>query len=258
MLPDGTWWWISPPKFSPDGRDMVFTKYVRGNPDRKFLYAMERMENDRWTTPRAVPFGSDEGVDCHAVFSVDGSKLFFLSHRQEHSFFFVTKGETGWSDPTPLTIPQLSAVGNQFSVARDESIYFEMSNGTADDLYLSRFVNGQYCDPENLGAAINTDEYEEYAPFVDPDETYLIFASNRPGGFGGNDLYISFRNLDGTWTAPRNLGDSINSPAGDTIPCVSPDGDYFFFITVRTGDQGYNPYWMDASIIEDFIPAQSR
>ena len=250
LVPDGSWWWISPPKFSPDGRDMVFTKYVRGNPDKKHLYTMERMENDAWTIPREVPFGSDNGEDCHAAFSMDGSKLFFLSHRQDGSFFTVTKDERGWSNPLPLTIPSLSGVGNQFSVTRDEAIYFEMSSGTADDIYRSKLVDGQYSEPENLGISINTESYEEYAPFIDPDEEYLIFASNRPGGFGGNDLYISFHNADGTWTSPRNMGNPINSEAGDTIPYVSPDGNYFFFITMRTGDQGYTPYWLDSQIID--------
>jgi len=162
-------------------------------------------------------------------------------------------------DPTavPIEVEEIRFQSDYF-ITRDETIYFEMSDSVTydvpDDLYRSRLVNGEYGEPENLGAAINTDDYEEYAPFVDPDEDYLIFASNRPGGFGGNDLYISFQNPDGSWTEPRNMGDTINSGAGDTIPYVSPDGEYFFFITRRAGDRGYNPYWVDAQIIEDLRP----
>lgn len=255
LLPDGSWWWISPPKFSPDGREMVFTKYILGDPDTKRLYAMQKMANDEWSSPEEVPFGTEtESDDCHAAFSMDGSKLFFLSHRPGGPFFVVTKDAERWSEPVPVHIPNLSGVGNQFSVTRDETIYFEMSNGVADDLYRSRLVNGEYGAPENLGAVINTDDFEEYAPFIDPDEGYLIFASNRPGGFGGNDLYISFQNPDGSWTEPRNMGETINSDVGNTIPYVSPDGEYFFFITYKEGDLGYNPYWIDAQIIEDLRP----
>lgn len=262
LLANNAWCWISPPKFSPDGREMVFTKYVNGDPDTKHLYAMQRMANDRWTSPREVPFGGGaetELDDSHAAFSIDGSRLFFLSRRPGGPFFFVTKDGDRWSDPVPVNVPNLSGgVGNQLAITRDGTIYFEMSDSaTYDvpyDLYRSRSVNGEYGEPENLGAAINTDDHYEYAPFVDPDEDYIIFASDRPGGFGGNDLYISFKNPDGSWTEPRNMGDTINSSAGDTIPYVSPDGKYFFFISRREGDQGYNPYWVDAQIFDHLRP----
>lgn len=49
-------------------------------------------------------------------------------------------------------------------------------------------------------------EFNDHDPFIAPDESCLIFSSNRPGGYGSNDLYISFRNDNDTWTAPRNMG----------------------------------------------------
>jgi WD40 repeat protein len=174
----------------------------------------------------------------------------------------VTKDGDRWSDPVPVDIPNLfGGVGNQLSITKDGTIYFDMSESvTYDvpyDLYRSRLVNGEYGEPENLGAAINTDDYYEYAPFIDPDEDFIIFVSDRPGGFGGHDLYISFQDPDGSWTEPRNIGDTVNSSAGETIPYVSPDGKYFFFISRRAGDRGYNPYWVDAQIIEDLRPLPS-
>ncbi len=256
LSPDSTWWWISPPKFSPDGNDMVFTKYIIADTHQKRLYSMERVGDDRWTSPEELPFGSEDGVDCHAAFSVDGTKLFFLSHRRGGSFFVVTKDGGSWSDPVVVSIPGLAGVGNQFSVTRDESIYFEISNGQNDDLYVSRLVDGEYSSPESLGAPINTTDYEDYAPFIDPDESYLIFASNRPGGFGSNDLYVSFHEPGGTWSEPQNLGSAINSNVADTLPCISPDGNYFFFITWKEDDEGFTPYWVDVSAVEALNPDQ--
>jgi Tol biopolymer transport system component len=251
LLATTTEWWISAPKFSPDGQEMYFTRYIVGNPDSKHIYFMQRSENDQWTSPQEVSFGSGAG-DCHVAFSTDGSKLFFLSHRPDGPFFVLHRNADGWSNPLPLNLATSLPVGNQFSVTRDETIYFELSNGQADDIYRSRLINGEYGEPESLGTSINTDNYEEYAPFIDPDEAYIIFASNRPGGFGGNDLYISFKNPDGSWAPPHNMGGMINSNVGDTLPCISPDGNYFFFITARAQDQSYNPYWVNASIIEIF------
>lgn len=69
-------WWISPPKFSPDGREMYYTRYEVGNPDTKHFYFMEMDDNDQWTWPQLTSFSSDSG-DCHMAYSMDGNKLFF-------------------------------------------------------------------------------------------------------------------------------------------------------------------------------------
>jgi hypothetical protein len=249
LLATDTWWWISPPKFSPDGREMYHTRYEVGNPDVKHFYFMEITDQGQWTWPQLTFFSADSG-DCHMALSMDGTRLFFLSHRTGGPFFVVNKNTSGWSEPVPLNVAVDLPVGNQFSVTRNETLYFEVNNGPADDIYVARFENGVYREPENLGPVINTGDYEEYAPYIDPDEIYLIFASNRPGGYGGNDLYISFRNSGGFWSQPRNMGSSINTEGADTLPCVSPDGLYLFFVSLRSGDQGYNPYWVDSRIID--------
>ncbi len=107
--------------------------------------------------------------------------------------------------------------------------------------------------------------------FIAPDERTIIFSSNRPGGHGNSDLYVSFRSGDGVWTAPQNLGPEINSPYQEYCPSLSPDGKYFFFSSytrpeepsvpaMRSRDhilqiyrQPYNGagdvYWADAAVI---------
>jgi hypothetical protein len=89
---------------------------------------------------------------------------------------------------------------------------------------------------------------------VHPDEDYILFNSNRAGGFGFNDVYVSFRNGSGEWAAPQNLGPDINTWFEDAHPVVTPDGRYFFFTTQRVGDLGYNPYWVDSAVIDTLRP----
>ncbi len=72
-------------------------------------------------------------------------------------------------------------------------------------------------------------EFSEHDPFVAPDESYLIFTSTRPGGFGREDLYIGYKKVDGSWTEPKNMGKTINSSGVDFCPMLSPDGKYLFF-----------------------------
>ena len=81
----------------------------------------------------------------------------------------------------------------------------------------------------------------------------MIFTSNRPGGYGFNDLYISVYNDNESWSDPINLGTIINSDFEDTYPLITFDGQYFFFTTQKSGDLGYNPYWVDAQVVYDLI-----
>lgn len=113
------------------------------------------------------------------------------------------------------------------------------------------------------------------SPFISPGESYMMFQANLPGGFGGNDIYVSFRNEDGIWKAPVNLGKEINSEYSDIGPRVSVDGKYLFFSSyagypkeVLNGlsyseliekfkgpRNGYGTlFWVDAKVIEEFRP----
>ena len=110
------------------------------------------------------------------------------------------------------------------------TIYFNSQRdgeGT-NNIYKSEFIDGQFTPAQKLGEEINS-EYREFDPFVAPDESFIIFASTRPDGFGSGDLYISFKNDDGTWTQARNIGEPINTPGPEFCPMLSYDTKYLFF-----------------------------
>ncbi|MCS7162000.1 MAG: OmpA family protein [Bacteroidia bacterium] len=82
------------------------------------------------------------------------------------------------------------------------------------DLYESRYENGRWQPPRNLGPTINSPAWDSH-PFIVGD-TLLFFASNRKGGFGLSDIYLSVLGPDGQWGPPQNLGPLINT-AGDEV-----------------------------------------
>ena len=100
--------------------------------------------------------------------------------------------------------------------------------------------------PFELVAGINSDQ-KDHDPYVASDESFLIFTSERAGGKGGKDLYISYRRADGSWRVPQNMA-AINTRGNEWCPMMSPDGRYLFF--TRRGDI----HWVDASIIEALRP----
>ena len=124
------------------------------------------------------------------------------------------------------------------------AIYFSVFDSEKDgNIY---WLKDKHAKPERIPSPINTD-YNEHDPFIAPDESYLIFTSNRPQGFGSGDLYICFKMADSSWSMPKNMGNNINSEAYDYCAMASPDGKYIFFSSTRSGNGDI--YWVDADII---------
>jgi hypothetical protein len=116
---------------------------------------------------------------------------------------------------------------------------------------MSRLTDGNYSKPENLGDSINSTA-EEVAPFISPDESYILFAKeSRNDRSLKSGLYVAYRNSSGTWTKPVYLGDEINQ-GGASSPYISPDGKYLFFNSGRNGN--YDIYWVSSKIIEELRP----
>lgn len=123
------------------------------------------------------------------------------------------------------------------------------------NIYRSKLVDGKYTRVEKLDTKINT-KYNDLDAFVAPDESYMIFCSDRPGGYGKSDFYISFGTNGDSWTEPVNMGNKINSSAAEWIPYVTPDGKYFFFTSNKSGNREI--YWVDAGIINTYMPEKIK
>src|SRR2546426_1967538 len=100
------------------------------------------------------------------------------------------------------------------------------------------FANSEWSEPVNLGPPINTSSLEA-SPTLSKDGLVLYFTSNRPGGFGVQDLWVSRRAcVECPWEEPVNLGSPIKSAAGDNGAHPSGDGHLLFFFSGRPGGQG--------------------
>lgn len=100
------------------------------------------------------------------------------------------------------------------------------------------FANSEWSAPVNLGPTINT-AAAELQPALSSDELSLYFASNRAGGFGLNDIWVSRRGCrDCPWETPVNLGSAINSASIDDAATMSIDGHLLFFASDRPGGMG--------------------
>ena len=206
---------------------------------------MSHRSTSGWSESYVAPFCSD-AFDGDPFLSQDERTLYFMSERpvpgsksvdkQPANHWVVTRQSDGkWTEPKliPPPVSDMGAVDGFVSLTDSGTMYFfsKRSGGQGShDIYRSRQRDGQFLPPEPLPAPINT-EFGDGHPFISPDERYLIFWSNRPGGYGKCDLYITFRNGD-KWSEARNLGPRVNTEICDMTPHVTRDGTKLYFARI--------------------------
>lgn len=135
-------------------------------------------------------------LDGELSFTSDGSKVYFHSNRSSNTGYVQ-----GAEDPDFI------------------------------DIYVADIVDGLAGTERNLGSPPNS-IYPDGEHCIHPDDTTLYFASHRPGGRGGSDIWVSVFTA-GTWTEPVNAGATINSIFNDLQPTFTPDGDTMYFASGR-------------------------
>lgn len=243
---------------SPNGKEIYWSKI---SPDfQQGAIWFSEWRNGCWTEPKIAPFSSAELRDLCPVFSTDGCKLYFTSMRpiegkKGYNLWVTNKNKDAWEQPIPLSSVINHGRESGCSVTVDGSLYFmswQEGDFNSCDIYFSQFQNGQYLKPEPLASSVNSDSIET-TPFISADGSYLLFSSRRgSAGFGGFDLYVSFKRDDNTWSEAINLGSTINSQANEWFPSVSPDGKYIFYNSGKDGND--DVYWVDAKIVEQLRP----
>ena len=251
---------VSPQIFAPGfistnlgERDAAFT------PDRKeFYYSLwtgsfgvilfTKETESGWDNPEIVSFSHDYS-NIEPFITNDGKKLFFSSNRpientgevKDYDIWYVTRTDSGWSEPINVGSPVNSKADEFYpSIADNSNIYFTAQTDKSlgsEDIWISKFEEGKYSEPENLGENVNS-KTDEFNAFIAPDESYIIFSNwGRKDGPGGGDLYISFKDENRNWLPSKNLGENINSPQLDFCPYITKDGKYFFFTSRRQNEK---------------------
>lgn len=167
--------------------------------------------------------------------TADGNNLIFSRTVNGNEDFYVAhKVKNAWSTAKPLS-EQINTSYNEGaqSISPDGMYLFFTGCNRPDgmgscDLYVSH-KNGKNWDPPfNLGESVNSSSWDSQ-PAVSPDGNTLYFVSNRPGGFGGYDLWKTTLTEDGNWGKPENLGPDINTIYNENTPFVHPDGTTLYF-----------------------------
>jgi len=182
-------------------------------------------------------------ADYAPVLSADQSRLFFTSRRlgttggkkdKEGNFmediYESDRLDTGWTQAKNIGVP-INTDGNEATVgiSPDGQTILIYKDDLGDGNIYSTTLEGDFWSkPVKLNDNINSKFWEPSA-FISADGSTLYFTSNRPGGYGGRDLYTSKRNAGGDWGKAENMGPSINTPYDEDAPFIHPDGVTLFF-----------------------------
>ncbi len=153
-------------------------------------------------------------------------ELFSSSNRQSNGQF-----EKGGALPAPFN--KNPNEGGPTMTIDNKHLYYTISkegtSGMNTDIYTTDYGDGQWTEIRSLGDKVNDPIWWDSQPSISADGRHLYFASNRPGGQGGIDIYVTHKQPDGSWSIPVNLGPKINSAGDEKSPFIHSDSQTLYF-----------------------------
>jgi outer membrane protein OmpA-like peptidoglycan-associated protein/tetratricopeptide (TPR) repeat protein len=204
------------------------------------------------------PVINSKAEDFAPVITPDESILLFTSRREgstggqldeekNNEYFediYISYKKNGeWTAPKNVGKP-INSEGHDASIAitPDGNQIFIYKQEDAGNIYVSKFSNGIWSKPEDLGKNVNT-KYGETSVTISADGQTIFFTSDRPGGQGDMDIYMSRKDKKGKWGEAVNLGPKINTPYPEDSPFIHPDGRTLYFSSKgHSGMGGFDIY----------------
>ncbi len=235
---------------SPDGHLFFFCKKAPATGRSNLLVlCFSELKQEHWSEVSVAPF-SGKYRDFNPRFSPDGSRLYFMSNRPvddkpktDSDIWYVEKANGGWSQPKHLSDKVNSPwIEYSCSFTKEGDMYLSSGrNGKDISIYVSRFSNGEYQEPERLDTVINSGP-QQLDACIAPDGSYILFTAagrddmllpKQGAIYPRSDLYIS-RQKNNQWSTPVRLPEPINSTADESSPFISSDGKTLFFSSERS------------------------
>ena len=176
--------------------------------DNTFLLFTSRRKNNLWH--QKDPLG-------------DYFEDIYISHNAGDRWSMPSILDTNINTSVHDACTGLSADGEKMLIYRTSP---DLRSG---DIYESDLTDKKWSDPKMLSNVVNSEEFLETSACFSPDRSIVFFSSNRPGGYGGKDIYLARKLPNGKWGEPFNLGPTINTEYNEDAPFVHPARSTLFF-----------------------------
>jgi outer membrane protein OmpA-like peptidoglycan-associated protein/tetratricopeptide (TPR) repeat protein len=215
---------------------------------KTYLFALEYAKTHPTSNYVFAPTNLGEGVNSRESeyfpsMPIDGKALIFT--RRLNGFnedFFVSERFDKWEASRRLN-GSINTPENEGAQNISQDVTWLVFTGCnrgdgagSCDIYISFLTKDGWSQAMNMGNKINTEHWESQ-PCLSPDKRDLYFTSNRPGGYGGIDLYVSHLLPNGRWSEPENLGPEVNTAGNEQSPFIHADNQTLYFTS--NGHPGY-------------------
>ena len=224
--------------FFPDDNEFYFSRTNGLQPGGNTYIMVTKYKNGKWTKPETASFsGSYNDFEPHVT--PDGSRMFLSRHNStdpsfNNGLWIMERSNNEWLNP------EYFRFGMFISATNEGTIYYgNLTSQGTEDILRSEYIYGDYGEP--LGVGLIESPYLDAHPCVAPDESYLIFDSNRNNPSGPLDLFVSFKQLDGSWGTPIYFGGLLGNGA-KMCATLSPDGKYLFYYSNN------DLYWVNSEV----------
>ena len=193
-------------------------------------------------------------VNFNPSVSFDGNTMVFTERRGlENAIFYTVKERGIWQTPVEIT----SQIGDgrdcsTSSLNNDGTeLYLYKTDNFDGNIYVSNLVDGLWSTMRKLNTNINTKFYESHAS-ISSDGQKLYFTSNKPGGQGELDIYVSTRSGGDNWGPAVNLGSTVNTPFNEDSPFITEAGSFIFFVSEGHSSMGGHDIYKSANLGESW------
>jgi outer membrane protein OmpA-like peptidoglycan-associated protein len=242
------------PVISADGKTLFFDR--KGHPGntegpKDDIWYSEKQANGSWGPARNIGWPLNTRGPNYVCAALPDNNTLLLGNQYLPDGSLILgvsmtfRSKTGWQVPTSLVITHFRNDNRnglaEYTISPDGRVLVMSVETPASlggrDLYVSFLMDdGSWSEPVNMGADINSPN-SDITPFIAADGKTIYFSSDRPGGYGKNDVYLS-RRLDDTWlhwSMPANLGLPVNSAGWDAYYTVPASGEYAYFVSTADG-----------------------
>jgi hypothetical protein len=224
-------------------RDEVFFSGGQDWPKCKIMHV--KKVNNQWTEPNVAEFSAD----CYCTepaFSPDGKYLYYSSSKgmqsiSQYCIWRVEKVGNKWSAPKKvIDVADPNILEFHPSITKDSIIFFCSWDSKKQSRYIckSKQSGDFYSEPEIIKLPFNI-QGSNTDPFIDPNEKYLIASCSGQNGKGGYDVYIFYKEQNGSWGVANTFDDRFNTKEDDNSFDISPDGKFLFIYKQN------NVYWTE-------------